>query len=553
MFSKKNLWVFILCILIILLAADRYNWSAVAQWREDQATNLWLGYTQNLLAMPVGLISSAHIPNPNGMVLFGIALSRLPNLWMVSTVLGVIQGALILWIAWLLFGRGPLFYLACLPALASVVLRATSVEFWNQWEITSVNLLFWGLWIFYLRKPCVWKLPLLVLPVLFAPSMYLAGLVNAILFFVFMLIAVRLAPPQGSRKMWAASVLVGVIWIGLALWLTWIPYLKAVSGLDFPGMHLTFGDMKLRLVQSIESGLDFPVWNLLQWSQDAGDTFKQSSAEILSAFTTRSLRITRLMLFIQSAIFLGVFLVILIERHRKPAQKQPFFKEGYAFQGKVLLAGLGFVILSYMLSPLMGGPVWAEADRMDQQVQFLPFMLFIWFTFPFLVNLPAWTRKAACGLTPFVAAGFILISLVSGQQIIQAHLDYRGDHLSEADVPLRDKQQVVDFIARDWMKVTDEKQVPVSYDLGADRWDWVPESGAQMQKWYLAPMTMGRGLDYELLRVYGLKNSQEGVQFRTPASSRYIVTYGFLPAPSIPGKKMEEHQFGRLRVSIVQP
>jgi hypothetical protein len=145
------------------------------------------------------------------------------------------------------------------------------------------------------------------------------------------------------------------------------------------------------------------------------------------------------------------------------------------------------------------------------------------------------------------------VSLINGVQIIRSHLEYRGDYLSDGDVPLTQKMQVVDFIAHDWMSVSDEKQVPVSYELGGGKWDWVTDFGKRWETWYPASMTIGREFDFELLRVYGLGNTQEGIQVRSSDHVRYIVSYAFLDAPSIPGANVTQYIFGRLRVSVVEP
>jgi len=57
-------------------------------------------------------------------------------------------------------------------------------------------------------------------------------------------------------------------------------------------------------------------------------------------------------------------------------------------------------------------------------------------------------------------------------------------------------------------------------------------------------------LDFELLRVYGLRNTQEGILHRSPAAARYVVSYAFLERPRVDGVT-RELVFGRLRVSIV--
>jgi hypothetical protein len=92
----------------------------------------------------------------------------------------------------------------------------------------------------------------------------------------------------------------------------------------------------------------------------------------------------------------------------------------------------------------------------------------------------------------------------------------------------------------------------VDYRLDGHIWGWIPEFGQQMEQWYPAPMTLGRSMDYDLLRRYGLWNAQEGIQFRSFGTGRYLVTYAFEPAPAFPGVSLRHFMFGRLRVSVVQ-
>jgi hypothetical protein len=552
MFKSKYLFPIFMVGLFVLVFIDRSCWSSVTQWGGDEAANLWLGYTQSPLQLPVGINSSVDIPNPNGMLLLGELLSRLPNLWFVSLCLGMIQAGLIVWVAWSLFQREALFWMICLPALASVVLSATSVEFWNQWVLTSVNLLFWGLWIQYLRKPSVLKIPLLILPILIAPALYLAGLVNAILFLILILLSLWIAPPEANRKTLFISGLAGLTIIILAAWLTWIPYFEAAVGAGFLGIHTGLIEKGGRLAPAIETGINFPVWNTSLWSKNMGGLFFQGSSQILPGSTAKLLGLTDLCLFVQSAMALPILFAGIIYIRPSIRRLKNLFDVGHEFQGYILIAGFGSLILAYMLSPILGGPVWSAGERMDQQIQFLPFFLFTWFALPFVVHLPRLMQMIARSLTGAIAAAFILISMISGGQIIRANLNYRGRFLSEADVPLENKMQVVDFIARDWISRSGEKPIPVYYDLAWGRTEYVTDLDKPIDKWYPAPYTIGRAFDFEFLRVYGLRNSQEGKLDRSPVSDRYIVSYAFLPEPHLPGVKLTDHIIGRLRVSVVQ-
>jgi hypothetical protein len=65
-------------------------------------------------------------------------------------------------------------------------------------------------------------------------------------------------------------------------------------------------------------------------------------------------------------------------------------------------------------------------------------------------------------------------------------------------------------------------------------------------------MTIGRALDYELLRRHGLTNQQEGIQIREFGNSRYLVTYAFEDPPQTEGGRMTHFVFGRLRVTLLE-
>ncbi len=550
--KTKAIWFLILATLLILVAIDRGIWATVTQWREDQATTIWLGYTQSPLALPVGLISSMSVPNPNGMPLLAEVLSRLPNLWSVSTLLGVLQGALVLWVGWLIAGRSAKFFLLTLPVLASVILRATSVEFWNQWVMTSIDLLYFGLLVSYLKQPSVWKLPLLMIPMLLAPAFYLAGLVNAVVFFIITAVVIYFKRPLGNRKTWYFSILCGVLLVGLALWLTWIPYARAMAGQSLPATGIDLETLKHRFQSSISALVDFPVWNELHWVTNTPDYYYQSSTQILSLAAKHVSTLTHFLTLAQSMLFMAFLVLALVVLHLKRWTLDQFFLVGQQRIGGLVLLGIGFVVLAFAVTGLLGGPAWASGDRTDQTVQFIPFVLMAWFEFPFAVRLPTVARTAAVLLTSIIAAAFIISNLVLGVQVVTAHLEYRGNFLSEADVPLAQKDQVVDFIARDWEAVSTSKTVSVTYDLGGNKWDNVPLIGIAMEKWYAAPMTMGRAFDFELNRIYGLKNSMEGIQFRPLFPTRYIVSYAFMPEPSQPGLALKHFIFGRLRVSVVQ-
>lgn len=544
--------LFVLGLLLLVAAAicDRGHWAQVAQWREDQACNLWLGYTLSPTQLPVGLISSVGTPNPNGMPLLGSLLGRLPNLWAISAALGVVQALLALWVAWLMTGTRRLFFLVALPLLASVVLRATSIEFWNQWILTSFNLCFFGLWICYLRLRSPWLLVLLMLPTLYAPAVYLAGAANAVVYFVFVAGALWLRPPRASRLQWLAASASGVALAVASLLVTWLPYLKAMEGQPKPVPPLTLETALERSLRAGESALDFMPWNLTHWYHATEDSFLHSDPDILGRAVLRGLHQSERVLLALAALFTVTWLLSLLGWLRPRRTHATFFVPDKTEQGWLVLASLAFVWVGQVVSPLLGGPAWAVGERADQQVQLLPFCLLAWVQLPFVIELRALPAVLSRAGTALLAGSFALMSAINGWNIVEAHLNYDGKVLSAADVPLQHRRQAVEFIARDWQALAPGKPVAVSYRMSEA---WLADFGAQLEHWYAAPMTLGRAFDFELSRVYGLKNSQEGIQARSSKRARYIVSYTSSKPPRIGRAQMIHHRFGRLRVSVRGP
>jgi len=537
--------------LLVAVALQRAYWAQVAQWREDQACNLWLGYVQPVLDLPVGLISSVKTPNPNGMPLLAEWLSLLPNLWAISTLLGFVQGALAIWVCSLLVQPTWRFLLVALPVSSSVLVSATSVEFWNNWILVSFDLAFFGCYMTYWRTRSLWPITGCVLLMLLAPAVYLAGLVNALVYFVLIAHLLLRHPPQ--RSAWIGvrgnvlPALAALVVIGVMLTLTWLPYADVMRHKALP-MSPPMND---RLVNGLEAALDFPRWSLLHWYRKHRETFLQSSGEIIGFHGERLLSISEALLLAQGALAVLAIAVTLVRRVRllPSALAQSFFLPGKRWHGRMLLTGLGFVWLSLLMSPLIGGPAWTRSEREDQQVQFVPFVLIASFALPQLLQMPVWLRTRVQHATLVLAIACTVVNIMATHTIVSAHLNYNGDELSDADVPLAQQREVARFIAEDWRRVSTSSQIPVFYKHGQD---WVVDFGKALLPYYPAPMVVGRAIDFELSRVYGLQNSQEGIQKRSPRNARYIVTYAWRAPPKVAPAPVKHHRLGRLRVSVVE-
>jgi len=551
--TKKIIVLVIIVLCAALIIIDRYYWAQIAQWREDQATNLWLGYTVKIGHMPVGLVSSKDIPNPNGMLLLGSFLSFLPSLLSISFFLSLVQVALLLLVGWKVSARSwQCFLLATLPALSSVILRSTSVEFWNQYLITLVNVffIFWAL--SYLDKPSLWNiLPIAVL-VLLAPSLYLAGIVNAIVMVLITLGMVIYKRPDRFH-LWPVANLVLLVLL-ISVLLTWRPYFQSVS----LGQLADFNKDSPRPVATYktiwESLFAIPIYGTLEWADQAvlALAFKHADPGILTQPSKVLLGLVGQTYLLQ-AIFAFIAGAYLAYRTLVYGMDRPgSHSEANDPALSLVVLSMLFICLSFAISSWIGGPNWLAVERPDQIVQFLPLFLYFIFLLPVVIRIEGRTGDMITRLSYLLLAIFVAVNLLCGFMIVRDHLQYRGNILSEADIPLVNKEQAVDFIARDWKNHSSSNIIPVDYDLGGGRWDWVPKFGRRLTKWYPAPMTIGRSFDYELLRKYGFVNNQEGIQLRTFGDGRYLLTYAFEDPPQVKAGQIRHIIFGRLRVSIVE-
>jgi hypothetical protein len=543
----------LLVILAVLVISDRAAWAAVSQWREDQAANIWLGFTRSLDELPVGLVSSYNIPNPNGMPVLGFFLSRLPGLFWISVFLGSFQAAVV-FLLWAIAPAPSKVYwgLACIPLLTSMGLSATSVEFWNQWVMASVNLLFLLWMVCYLRRPTWWMVPLWFALVCFAPAIYLAGGINALVFCLLGLLAIVWKPPARWRDDWWKAVGTSAAAAALTIGLTWTPYFESVSlsrlARIAAGSEVPLWERGLRAADSI---LRFPLWTTLQWASPSSLAILQNDPAILSPAAAHAIRLAGSLQLLQALLAWGTLLLAPVLWYWKQRSPAKFFELANTEVGRPVGVSAGVVAIAYGLSPLVGGPTWARGERPDQLIQFYPFFLILWFLAPLAFPMPKWPRKIVLAATTVIVVLYAVVNLAGGILVRDSYMRYQGDTLPTADVPLIYKTRLVDFIASDWRAVSDRDTVSVDYSLGGGIWDWVPAFGLKLEEWYPSPMTWGRALDYELLRRYGLRNSQEGIQLRTFGTGRYLVNYAFEPAPQPRGVTCRYYTFGRLRLTIV--
>ena len=519
---------------------------------EDAATNLWLGYTRNPLDAPIGLVSSVDVPNANGVVLASYFLSRLPDLRTTSAFLGLLQAAAIGWLCWLITGDALLFLAILGPLWSCITLRGISVELHNGWLLAPLNCLFFCAVILYLRRPSLWIVPAAITLALMAASFYLAGATNSIGFLLVLAILLVVRPPRSGWHTFLAPLLVAGIVLGLSLWLTWLPYFQAVGLDEILRSREPFqvGHLK-RLLLAAQSVLQSPYWSLAQFGTDLAAHPAQLNRNILSAATWSGFRALTAAGLVQGTVCYAAVLGMLIAKRTQAAERhvRPRVEQHTAATALLLMAI--FTVGCYAAAPLIGGPAWVNNERLDQVTQFLPLVLLIWFRTPFLLGSETELGRIVRGFTYVSSTVYTVLALVIGGLAVSENLSYRGALLPEGDVPVSHKLMAVDFMAADWRSRSTNPEIPVDYDLGGGYFDWVPEFGGRYKRWYPAPYTLGRALDYQLWRGYGLWNSNEGKQLRPVGQGRYLVSYASLPAPVVEGHSTTEYVFGRLRVTVV--
>ena len=527
--------------ILVILAFQRWELAGLAQWREDQTTNLWLGMQiwRGQYLAPVGLINSLGSPNPNGMNWLGFFLSVFPSLHSVSFALGLIQLGLLSRLCWLFVDRTPLLFWATLLASGTCLqVVLTSVEFWAQWTLGMVNLLFF-IELIKLKQGSrsFWPIFIIANCIMAAPALYLAGVLNSA-GYVALLAMVLWKKPTRWRNVFGA-VWQKFLWSGMLILhgaLIWLPYVMRVSFSDISGLSRPYIQ---RLKESGMTLIDIPlaIYRLLP---DGMENMPQITPNVMSPYFYSALR------------FSHYVIISLI------AGSLPWLIWGKKLTPPVLC--LLFVLLLCTISPLVGGFAWGLGERLDQVPQFLPLLIMVAFG-----SLPQYRKLhwPLLGVALIFSGGHLVLS----QRLYAGLSSYHGPLLGEADLPLEDRRKAIDFIASDWLgrsqAVQGRPRVPIFYSFGdkdlyhepgvSTRVWIINRYGAILTNWLLdAPYTIGRGYDWELMRRWHLENQDDGVpqHERKWQGHRYTLSMVGLAPPSYLPASVHHHEFGRVRVSV---
>tara|TARA_B100000965_G_C19591996_1_gene758390 strand:+ start:168 stop:1799 length:1632 start_codon:yes stop_codon:yes gene_type:complete len=541
MIKNKKYIYYILSISSIFVY--RYYWSTVSQWREDQSTNIWLAYTKNISDMPVGLLSSKMVPNPNGIIIYGKILTIFESLLAATFFLSIIQIFIFYFLSRELTDNFKVNNYAFAVLSMSTLMSSSSVEFWNNWVLIFINAFFF---IFILKFINTQKSEYLFISLLISfipPALYLAGITNFIVYSFIILLSVIIngKPKAVSRK--GFIYISSIVFILINYFLIWNPYFNSTTFQEIFGFsNLTLYDRFNLLTDSV---LQLPGSFLSIWTFQKSFHILQADMDVISELTHT---LFKLYVEYHKILFLIFFIFIIFGSISLTKIKN---KDVNILLIKKIFLFITFVSSSVLLNPVLGGPNYLLLERMENMAQYYIFYILVCFLFPFVFIEFKLFHKRLIPLSQAVFILFIFLNITLSVNLISNSLNYDGDKLTEADVPLVYKIELVDFIGKDSESKPNIEDISISYFLGGGIWDWIPNHSEYFSKWYPDyPFTIGRAYDYQLLKKYSIKNSYEGLNSRNFKNSDYIVTYKFDQHEVIGDENYTHHYFGQLRLSV---
>ena len=181
LFKSNKLLTFNFIFFLVFI----YFLSDIAQWREDQATNYWLGYYFSINEIPIGLVSSRTIPNPNGMVLIGKFLGQIPTFRLSVFVYASIQSLLVLFFVKFLNVKDTVLEALLFSSIVLNVFFLYSVsELWSQYLSISLNFFVLGILFYFVKTEKPINILTLINLLLLLPTIYLSGFLNSFCLFL---------------------------------------------------------------------------------------------------------------------------------------------------------------------------------------------------------------------------------------------------------------------------------------------------------------------------------------------------------------------------------
>lgn len=516
---------------LLLFVIERSFWPLVASWREDEATVMWIARHFGATELTVGLVSSTGLPNPVGLVWIAKLLTFAPDLYFTGLFLQLIHLGVLLAICVSVArrvstsaGLGLFVLIGCLMAY-----RSSGSEPFSQWLMLPTTLACTWAFVLCVTEPSFAKLFVLLALLWLPPALYIAGVLNSA---VFVLALGAYATNASFRRRLRESklqrpLLAFLIWSALQLLLVWRPYFSVVSLSDLRAVStLPLGE---RVQRALLELVRAPLW---LWGPACDPDFRPSlyiDPRIVASpwFTILG--------HASQWLFRGLMVAAVAA-----ANRAQIWRDRSRFSW--VLWPLCLLWLALVCSPLLGGPSLSRGERLDIGYQFVPLVLI-----PIAVCLtaPSLPRAARLGAGA-LGVSFGLAEMLAGVIALVAHDHYSGDALSDADVPLRHKMEVIDTIVRDASARHIGPEIPIDYVVDG-HWRWIRRYHPKVLEHYGSPYTLGRAFDYDLERRYGIKNALEGRR-RKPPRWGFWVNYRFEPPLERRGDVLSE--IGRLRVGF---
>ena len=537
---KKNLFEKILLYsTAVALAIYRFYWVDLAYWGEDSATNLWLGYLKPFSELNVGLISSQFIPNPNGMMILGKFLSIFGSSFNISLFLTLINLFILYFFLSNFFNeRNFDFYLLFLLGGSSILISSTSLEFWNQWMLLTINLLIMGFIFQYINTNKVMNLYVLILLIPLPVFVYLGGLTNTLVFGIIFLNLIYKTYKKNSLNFLSLGFY--TLSVATAYWVLSFQKFFATTSLS---RLTTLNSLSIfdRIKYLLNNLLKLPDGLLNTWNNEEKFVIFQTDATIINDFTKQLLEI-----FFQFHKIIPLLALLLFFYSFLKASRKIEIKKNEISYKKINIL-VFFISFSLVMSPIYGGPDFLIIQEKSNNLnQYYFFFILIWYLLPFLNNNSEKSKKIL-SLNRSVFTGFIVLNLILGFQIIEDNKHFDQNIETSIEASLRDKIEVVNFIAEEWVSQSNSKVLSVEYNTFITDLEWFDQYTFEFSKYYKpSPYTEGRLLDYELLRKHDLINS-----FSQNLEPNFIVTNIFDPKPKLNNKILNHYKFGRLRVTKI--
>lgn len=206
-----------------------------------------------------------------------------------------------------------------------------------------------------------------------------------------------------------------------------------------------------------------------------------------------------------------------------------------------------FISFSLVMSPIYGGPDFLIIQEKSNNLnQYYLFFILIWYLLPFSFNNTEKSKNILL-LNRSLFTIFFVLNLILGIQIIKDNKSFDSNIKTSIEAPLKDKIDVVDFIANEWIGDNNSNSPSIEYNIFVSEMTWFNGLTNEFSRYYNpSPYTEGRVLDYELLIRYNLMN-----MYNQNIEPDFIVTNLFEPEPQLKDKILNHYKVGRLRVTKV--